>query len=47
MTETCFDTSLKDEYSEVGDKEQEYYDDDDRESLLYLHSFLHALANIY
>jgi hypothetical protein len=43
----CLDTASEDEYSEIYDKEEEYYDDDDRESLLYFHSFLQALANLY
>ena len=48
MTTYTFDTASEDQRSEIDDKEEEYYDDDDdRESLLYFHSFLQALANLY
>lgn len=47
MTTYTSDTASEDQRSEIDDKEEEYYDDDDRESLLYFHSFLQALANLY
>ena len=47
MTTYTSDTASEDQRSEIDDKKEEYYDDDDRESLLYFHSFLQALANLY
>ena len=47
MTTYTSDTDSDDQRSEIDDKEEEFFDDDDRESLLYFHSFLQALSNLY
>jgi hypothetical protein len=47
MTEFCIDHEWKEDYSTVDDQEEEYYDDDGEHSLLYFHSFVNALTNLY